>query len=91
MNEAFAAIRNVAETNTENTTTAKSLKLVLVEKMEKLSGQGAHSAWRNGISPDTPSPQVPLGPLGAVRTELYTFLTPQREFSSPGRLRLPSP
>ena len=44
MNEAFVAIRNVAETNTENTTTAKSLKLVLVEKMEKLNGQGAHSA-----------------------------------------------
>ena len=36
MNETFVAIRNVAETNTENTTTAKSLKLVLVEKMEKV-------------------------------------------------------
>ena len=32
MNEAFVAIRNVAETNTENITTAESLKLVRIEK-----------------------------------------------------------
>ena len=44
VNEVFVAIRNVAETNTEDTTTAKSLKLVLIEKMEKLDGQGARSA-----------------------------------------------
>ena len=34
MNEAFVALRNVAETNTKDTTTAKSLNLVLVEKQE---------------------------------------------------------
>ena len=36
MNEAFVTVRNVAETSKQNTTTAESLKLVLVEKHVKL-------------------------------------------------------
>ena len=36
MNDAFVALRNVAKTNKQDATTAKSLNLVLVEKNEKL-------------------------------------------------------
>ncbi len=47
MNEAFVAIRNVAETNEKDTTTTtKSLNLVLVEEKRKHSG-----GW-NGVGSD---------------------------------------
>ena len=56
MNEAFVAIRNVAKTRTQDTTTTESLKLVLVEKNGKLRN-GKESILLGGTE-SVPAPRA---------------------------------
>ncbi len=60
MNEAFVAMRNVAKTNKQDTTTAKSLNLVQVEKKMEQLRVGKLSILIGGTEP-APAPQVTLG------------------------------
>ena len=74
MNEAFVALRNVAKTSEQDTTTTtKSLNLVPVKKMKFEKG------WQTFCCKKQSQPQPPTCPPGPILTDTTAGTIAQRE------------